>query len=97
MPFGVLADYYGSSNRMAAAGCVLIALAVLAPHPMAVAIAGGVGNSLFHIGGGTAVLRENPAQLSETLRRAIFEKPRAHCFEDAAAVTERRGMSQIGG
>lgn len=44
-----------------------------------------------------AVLRENPAQLPEALRRAIFEKPRAHCFEDAAAVTERRGMSQIGG
>ena len=43
------------------------------------------------------VLRENPAQLLDALRRAIFEKPRAHCFEDAAAVTERRGMSQIGG
>lgn len=74
MPFGILADHYGRSHQMAAAGCALIALAVLAPHPMAVAIAGGVGNSLFHIGGGTAVLRENPGR---ALPLGVFVSPGA--------------------
>jgi cyclic pyranopterin phosphate synthase len=55
-----------------------------------------------------AVLRANggdPAQpeekliepLLEAMRRAIYEKPRQHCFGDAAAITEHKGMSQIGG
>ena len=44
-----------------------------------------------------AVLRQNPAQLTAALRGAIEQKPRAHCFEEKACVTERGGMSQIGG
>lgn len=44
-----------------------------------------------------AVLRGNPDALTQTLRQAVFQKPRAHCFEDRTAITERRGMSQIGG
>lgn len=44
-----------------------------------------------------AVLRERPGELKDALRRAIYGKPKAHRFEDAGAVTERRGMSQIGG
>jgi cyclic pyranopterin phosphate synthase len=35
--------------------------------------------------------------LLEAMRRAIYEKPRQHCFGGAAAITEHKGMSQIGG
>ena len=44
-----------------------------------------------------AVLRQTPGQLTAALRGAIEQKPRAHCFEEKACVTERGGMSRIGG
>jgi cyclic pyranopterin phosphate synthase len=36
-------------------------------------------------------------KLIEAMRQAIYQKPREHCFGDAAAITEHKGMSQIGG
>ena len=44
-------------------------------------------------------LAESDESLKEALRRAIYEKPEAHCFNDAAysGHTEQRLMSQIGG
>jgi cyclic pyranopterin phosphate synthase len=55
-----------------------------------------------------AILRANGRDLAQTeeerlealceaMRRAIYAKPRAHSFGDAAAITEHKGMSQIGG
>ncbi|MGN0983462.1 MAG: GTP 3',8-cyclase MoaA [Gemmiger sp.] len=44
-----------------------------------------------------AVLRTDPAALPAALRRAVWQKPRAHCFEDAAAITEQQSMNAIGG
>lgn len=44
-----------------------------------------------------AVLRRSPEELPAALRRAVWGKPRAHCFEEAAEVTERNMMSGIGG
>ena len=43
------------------------------------------------------VLRERPEELLETLRAAIYGKPRAHCFDRAGDITEQLAMSQIGG
>lgn len=43
------------------------------------------------------LVRTRPDELPAALRRAIYDKPRAHCFDDAAAITEQKGMSQIGG
>lgn len=37
------------------------------------------------------------AALGAAIRRAVGEKPRAHCFGQTQAVTEHRCMSQIGG
>ena len=44
-------------------------------------------------------LAEPDERLKEALRKAIYEKPEAHCFNDAAysGHTEQRLMSQIGG
>ena len=36
-------------------------------------------------------------ELREALKISIYNKPRAHCFDTGAAVTERHAMSQIGG
>ena len=36
-------------------------------------------------------------ELREALKISIYNKPRAHCFDMCAAVTERHAMSQIGG
>ena len=44
-----------------------------------------------------SVVRCRPGQLVQSLRDAVYAKPRAHCFEGGGAVTERRGMSEIGG
>ncbi|MCI8269628.1 MAG: GTP 3',8-cyclase MoaA [Lachnospiraceae bacterium] len=47
------------------------------------------------------IKRENEAEiqrrLKEAMRRVIWEKPAAHCFERPERMTERRGMSAIGG
>lgn len=44
-----------------------------------------------------AALRRHPETLPDALRRAVYQKPRAHCFDDAAAITEQKNMSEIGG
>ena len=43
-----------------------------------------------------AVLRTCPKRLPAVLRQAVYNKPQAHCF-GGGAVTEQKGMSQIGG
>ena len=46
-----------------------------------------------------ALLRDgcSDKELAEALKGAVFQKPRAHCFDERAQITERRLMSQIGG
>ena len=36
-------------------------------------------------------------ELRAALRKAIYEKPRAHCFERRGEITESRLMGEIGG
>ena len=57
MPLGLLADRLNQGRAAAALGCVLAALAYLLPRPLPAAVAAGVGNALFHLGGGVDVLR----------------------------------------
>ena len=57
MPFGLLADRLDRNGAVAAAGCILTALAYLSPVPVLTAVTAGVGNALFHTGGGREVLR----------------------------------------
>ena len=54
MPLGLLTDERGGEAHFAALGCALTALSPLTGPWMPVAA--GVGNALFHIGGGTEVL-----------------------------------------
>ncbi|MDE7221446.1 MAG: hypothetical protein K2O45_17860, partial [Oscillospiraceae bacterium] len=56
MPFGLLADRLDRNGAVSAAGCALTALAYLLPLPVAAAVTAGIGNALFHLGGGIDVL-----------------------------------------
>ena len=57
MPLGLLADRLNKNALCAALGCVLVAAAYgFAGVPFAAAVIAGLGNGLFHIGGGIDVL-----------------------------------------
>ena len=59
MPLGLLADRWDRNGLTAAAGCILTALAYLVPLPVPAAVTAGVGNALFHLGGGIDVLNRS--------------------------------------
>lgn len=57
MPLGLLADKCNKNALCASLGCVLIALAYgSTSFPVVAAVTAGVGNGLFHLGGGIDVL-----------------------------------------
>lgn len=59
MPFGLLADRLDRNGAVAAGGCGLIALAYFLPWPVLTAVTAGIGNALFHLGGGIDVLNRS--------------------------------------
>lgn len=59
MPLGLLADRLDRNGAVAAGGCGLIALAYAVSLPAAAAITAGIGNALFHLGGGIDVLNQS--------------------------------------
>lgn len=60
MPLGLLADRLNRNALLAAAGCALVALSFALPSvPLAAVIAAGLGNALFHVGGGVDVLNDS--------------------------------------
>ena len=57
LPLGLIADRLNKNALCAAAGCVLVALSYgVAGSSVLAAVVAGVGNGLFHIGGGVDVL-----------------------------------------
>ena len=56
MPLGLLADRLDRNGVVAAGGCLLVAAAYILPTPLAMAVAAGTGNALFHLGGGIDTL-----------------------------------------
>lgn len=57
MPLGLLADRFGHGRAFAAAGCVLVSSAYLFPGaPLLLSVIAGVGNALYHVGGGRDTL-----------------------------------------
>ena len=59
MPLGLLADRLDRNGVVAAAGCALTAAAYLVPAPLLSAVTAGVGNAMFHLGGGIDVLNRS--------------------------------------
>jgi FSR family fosmidomycin resistance protein-like MFS transporter len=57
MPLGILADRVSKNYIFAAAGCILVGSAYgFFPVPVIAAVTAGLGNALFHLGGGIDVL-----------------------------------------
>ena len=57
MPLGILADVWNKNYFFAAVGCLFIALSfALISYPLFSTIIAGVGNGMFHVGGGIDVL-----------------------------------------
>lgn len=56
MPFGLLADRLDRNGVVASAGCLTVALAYLLPAALPAAVTAGIGNALFHLGGGIDTL-----------------------------------------
>ena len=56
MPLGILADVWNRNYLLAAFGCIFIAAAYGLQHAITAAVVVGIGNALFHIGGGIDVL-----------------------------------------
>ena len=57
LPLGLLADRLGDGRRFAAVGCVLVAASYAAAgDPLALAVPAGIGNALYHVGGGLDTL-----------------------------------------
>ncbi|MBP7177031.1 MAG: hypothetical protein KBA53_12560 [Thermoclostridium sp.] len=51
--FGLLADRVGYTNLIACCGCIIVGSSAAFMHaPFAAAVAAGLGNAMFHIGGG---------------------------------------------
>lgn len=62
MPLGLLADRLGAERSFAVSGGVLTALSclLLSNLPLGFAVLAGLGNALYHVGGGVAVLHAYP-------------------------------------
>lgn len=74
MPLGLLADRLDRNGAVAAGGCALVALACAMPLPAGGAVAAGVGNAMFHLGGGIDVLNTSGERASAL---GIFVSPGA--------------------
>jgi len=74
MPLGALADRLNRNGVLAAGGCGLIALCPLLPRGTAMAVTAGVGNALFHIGGGLDTLNDSKSRAAAL---GIFVSPGA--------------------
>lgn len=73
MPFGLLADRLCRDGLLAAGGCALTALAFLLPG-LAAVLAAGIGNALFHLGGGRYMLNDSQSSAAPL---GIFVAPGA--------------------
>ncbi|MDO4543042.1 MAG: hypothetical protein Q4C01_00700 [Clostridia bacterium] len=59
MPLGLVADKLNRNAPLASAGLLLIAICpILMTQPLLMAVVAGVGNALFHVGGGLDVLND---------------------------------------
>lgn len=57
LPLGALGDLVNGRRGFAAIGCVLVALGSVLSSPLAMCISIGLGNALFHVGGGREALQ----------------------------------------
>ena len=77
MPVGLLADRLDKNHAVAALGCGACALAWLIPG-LGGAVCAGVGNALFHVGGGLDTLNRSDSRCGAL---GIFVSPGADVYK----------------
>ena len=61
--FGYLSDRFNKPTQIAAIGCILTAVGlILYPLPYLAIVVSGIGNALFHVGGGVISLKLDPGK-----------------------------------
>jgi len=75
LPLGIIADACNRNVLFAVIGCILVGLAyALTPIPVAAVVVAGIGNAMFHLGGGIDVLNISEKKLGAL---GIFVSPGA--------------------
>jgi FSR family fosmidomycin resistance protein-like MFS transporter len=93
MPIGIIADKLNKNFLVAIAGCVLVGTAFGLVHiPIAATVVAGLGNAMFHIGGGIDVLN-----ISEKKLRAlgVFVSPGAFGIYYGTLLGRGSGFSAV--
>ena len=91
MPLGVIADKWNRNYLFAIFGCVLVGLAYGLVHiPVAAVIVVGIGNAMFHIGGGIDVLNISEKKLCAL---GVFVSPGAFGIYYGAMLGKGSGFS----
>ncbi|MDR2854537.1 MAG: hypothetical protein LBV40_00020 [Methanomicrobiales archaeon] len=93
MPLGIIADKINRNSFFAIFGCVLVGLAYGFVHiPIAAVIIIGIGNAMFHIGGGIDVLNISDKKLAPL---GIFVAPGAFGIYYGAMLGKGSDLSAI--
>lgn len=93
MPIGLLADKLNRNAICAAAGCVLVALAYgCVGVPIAATVILGLGNALFHVGGGIEVLNVSGGKSGPL---GIFVSPGAFGIYFGTALGSQAGLPPL--
>lgn len=65
IPFGIILDKLHIPDICAMIGCIILIMALMLPiHPLMATTLAGIGNALFHVGGGTISLNLKPGKAS---------------------------------
>ncbi|MDR1131110.1 MAG: hypothetical protein LBL15_01680 [Oscillospiraceae bacterium] len=93
MPLGILADKWSRNYLFAAIGCGLVGAAYgLWQFPAEAAIAAGIGNGMFHIGGGIDVLNVSEEKSGAL---GVFVSPGAFGIYFGTILGKGRGLTGI--
>ena len=93
MPIGILADKWNKNYLVAAIGCVLVGAAYgFWQVPVAAAVLIGIGNGMFHVGGGIDVLNISKTKLSAL---GVFVSPGAFGVYFGAMLGRGAGMTAL--
>lgn len=92
MPLGILADRWNHNGIVAALGCGIIAVAYFMTAPVCISIAAGLGNALFHLGGGIDTMN---ASVKKATALGIFVSPGAFGLYVGTLLGNRDNMASL--
>jgi len=93
MPLGILADKWNRNALLAIFGCLLVGMAYgFSSIPLVAVVVAGMGNALFHIGGGVDVLNVSEKKLAAL---GVFVSPGAFGIYLGALLGRGNALSSL--